>query len=190
MSTAWHTIRILGAGLHVSRPRNRVAFLVKAGGKVRNGGSPVVLTTADAVPLDVAVGVVVCNFVHVAVQAFGDGLEAVLSDGAVHGARELARVADLRNVQVARMPRHIHALENRAHCACERIIAGTYALGTHTIVAPVDALADVLATLGLCRGRIVQDQLAEEVRAAVWSVYAGPLLSKSKHKNSVVSFVH
>ena len=80
------------ASLHVARPRDRRALVVKAGRKVRDGRLAVVLAARDGVALDVALGVVVANVVQVRRQPFRHRDEVVLAPRAVHGARELAGI--------------------------------------------------------------------------------------------------
>ena len=122
-----------------------------------------VLAAADAVPLHVAVGVVVGDVIQMAMQAFGDGLEPGFPHRAVHGARQLAGVGDLCIVHEARMPMHAAALDNGAQRARHRIIARADALRAHALLARPDTTADGLPALGLGGGGVVEDELAEHV---------------------------
>ena len=71
---------------------------------------------------------------------------------------------------------HVHALEHRAHRARHRVVARGDALRAHSVIALVKALADRLAALGLGGRNVVEDELAEQVRRAVWAIGTQPFL--------------
>jgi hypothetical protein len=103
-------------------------------------------------------------------QTFWDGLEPRFPHRAVHGASQLAGVRYLAVVYETGVALRVKALDDGGQRARRRIVARTYALRAHALVAPPDALADDLATLRLGGRGVVEDELAEDVGPAVRTI--------------------